>query len=58
MTELKPCPFCGVKLYRCEIENGERWAHEYDPAVKCVLSRKFIRGEEQIARWNTRTKEE
>jgi hypothetical protein len=47
--ELKPCPFCGEKIYDCTYANGKtRWAHGHS---NCVISKAFIY---DATAWNTR----
>lgn len=49
---MAPCPFCAVELYPCEYNGGQiRYAHEVNG---CILSRKFVRGEDEETLWNRR----
>ena len=52
-NKLKPCPFCGAELERCEEENLEDIFEH--PENGCILNGFMVADyERDIIRWNTR----
>lgn len=58
MTELKPCPFCGVALHKGDYSTPET-PYYIHFGTSCVLSGFTVHEDpEEIALWNTRHKSE
>jgi hypothetical protein len=59
MSDLKPCPFCGLNLVEAPnltTRNSRMFVHPRDDAKMCVLNSVLIQSTnaEKIAAWNRR----
>lgn len=54
--ELKPCPFCGVRLERSEVFSSRTRDHYFHPKgdERCPAQNVLVHKPESVARWNRR----